>query len=75
LCADTWKGRVRDRVRRSILHDGGPGQRPLASSASPYAYFLRYLHGEEENTCMSCEEEDTCIYSAILACQGLSPHS
>lgn len=29
-----------------VLHTGVPGRRPLAGSASPYAYLVRYLHGE-----------------------------
>ena len=26
-----------------------------------HAYLVRYVHGDEENTCMSYEEEDTSI--------------
>jgi hypothetical protein len=35
-----------------------------------HAYLVRYWHGEEEDTCMSYEEEESCISSAILAWRG-----
>jgi hypothetical protein len=40
-----------------------------------HADLVRFLHDEEENTCMSYVEEDTCRSSAILAWRGLSPDS